>query len=100
MNCLEKVGWYYDVIQSVVVTEKSTRLKESENKITVNVLSMFSKSQIKYAFEKIFNIGVEDINILNKKGKKVFFKGKKGKKNSLKKAIITIPNAKNFDFNI
>ncbi|CAK8163244.1 Large ribosomal subunit protein uL23 [Candidatus Xenohaliotis californiensis] len=96
----EDVGWYYDVIQSIVLTEKSTRLKESENKLTINVARKFSKKQIRYAFEKIFNIKVLDLNILNIKGKSVNFKGFRGKKIDIKKAILTIPNAKNFEFNL
>ncbi len=47
-----------------VLTEKSLRLAERENKITVIVPREASKKQIKDYIEKTFNVKVEKVNTL------------------------------------
>ncbi len=53
-----------NVIIRAVVTEKTIRLAEKENKITFIVNRNSNKTEIKNAVEKIFNVKVEKVNTL------------------------------------
>ena len=67
------------VLKYPVVTEKTTRLLQRENKITFIVDRKATKKDIKEAFEKLFNVKVDKINVLiTPKGlKKAYIKLKK-----------------------
>jgi len=53
-----------NIIIRVLVTEKTIRLAEKENKITFIVNRKANKTQIKEAVEKLFNVKVEKVNTL------------------------------------
>jgi len=55
---------YENIINRVLVTEKTIRLAEKENKITLIVNRNANKTQIKEAVEKLFNVKVEKVNTL------------------------------------
>ena len=55
----------FDVIIAPIVTEKTMRLLQEENKITLKVKKDANKIEIKNAFEAIFNVHVEKINVIN-----------------------------------
>lgn len=82
-------SYYYDLIKTPIITEKSTALSE-QNKYTFEVSKFAEKSSIKVAIEKIFEVKVEKVNILNIKGKKKRFKGIWGRQSDVKKAIVTL----------
>ena len=51
--------------------EKATNLRESENKLTFVVNPKATRKEIKEAVEKLYNVKVEKINLINTiKGKK------------------------------
>ncbi len=54
----------YDIIVRFVLTEKSLRLAERENKITVIVRREATKKQIREAIEKLYNVKVVKVNTL------------------------------------
>ena len=68
---------HYDVIQSPVITEKATLASEL-NRVTFNVHRDATKPQIKAAIESLFNVKVEGVNTLVRKGKTKFFRGRRG----------------------
>ncbi len=52
------------VLRYPVVTEKTTRMIQHENKITFIVDKKATKKEIKEAFERLFNVKVEKVNVL------------------------------------
>ncbi len=54
----------HEIIIRFVLTEKSLRLAERENKITIIVRRDATKKQIKEAIEKLYNVKVEKVNTL------------------------------------
>lgn len=87
----------YDLIKKPLITEKSTILGEY-NKYTFQVAPFASKPLVKKAIESIFNVKVKSVNMLILKGKRKVFKGTKGKRSDVKKAIVTLEKDHNIDF--
>ena len=58
-----------DVLKKPVLTEKSLLLQETENKYTFDVDTKANKIEVKNAVEKMFNVKVESVNIMNVKAK-------------------------------
>ena len=86
----------YDKILSPIVTEKSTTLSE-QNKVVFKVPNNSNKLILKKNIEKIFKVNVIKINILNKKSKNKFTRGRKVKIKGYKKAIITLKKGQSID---
>jgi large subunit ribosomal protein L23 len=89
---------HYQILRKPLVTEKSMHLKESQNKIFLEVVPESNRIEIKRAVEKAFKVKVKKVNILNKKGKHVQFKRMEGKKKDWKKAIVTLHEGENVDY--
>ncbi|TCK27889.1 LSU ribosomal protein L23P [Ancylobacter aquaticus] len=87
---------HYDVIVSPVITEKATMASE-HNKVVFKVALTATKPQIKEAVEKLFDVKVERVNTLVRKGKTKFFKGRKGVQNDVKKAVVTLAEGHSID---
>ena len=87
----------FDVIRSPLVTEKSQVNLELHNKVTFKVATYATKQQIKSAVEAIFKVDVKKVNIVNLKGKVKRFRGIEGKRNDLKKAIVTLAEGQSID---
>lgn len=83
---------HYDLIKKPVITEKANILSEQNNKFTFEVLSSANKKSVKLAIEKIFEVKVDKVNIMNVKGKKRVYKGVVGIRSDRKKAIVTLSN--------
>ena len=86
----------YKIIRKPIVTEKATKLSEF-NKVVFEVASKSNKNEIKGAIEKLFSVKVKAVNIINTKGKVKRFKGVLGKRNSIKKAVITLEEGNTID---
>ena len=81
----------YDMIRNILVTEKSTLLKEA-NQYAFKVDPKASKLQIAAAIEEIYGVKVASVNIINCLGKKRRA-GRSpivGKKADWKKAVVTL----------
>ncbi len=87
---------HYDVIVSPVITEKATNLTE-QNKVVFRVAPKATKPQIKEAVEKLFDVKVTGVNTLVTKGKKKFFRGQRGQRSDVKKAIVTLAEGDSID---
>jgi large subunit ribosomal protein L23 len=79
----------YDVIIKPVVSEKSYALLD-EGRYTFEVAPEANKTEIKQAVETIFDVKVARVNTLNRKGKRKRFRFQEGKRNDLKRAIVTL----------
>ena len=86
----------YKTILKPMVTEKATRLSEF-NKVVFAVSEESNKIEIKKAVEKIFSVKVNSVNVIKVKGKTKRFKGILGKRNNLKKAIVTLEKGNTID---
>ena len=84
-----KINSLYDVLVAPLYTEKSTFLNQS-SKYVFKVSAAATKPIVKAAVEKIFNVSVVQINILNTIAKKRVFKGRSGLRSSYKKAYVTL----------
>jgi large subunit ribosomal protein L23 len=87
---------HYDIVVSPVITEKATNLTE-QNKVVFRVAPKATKPQIKEAVEKLFDVKVTAVNTLVTKGKKKIFRGLRGQRSDVKKAIGTLPEGHPID---
>ena len=87
---------HYDVIISPVVTEKSTSASE-HGKVVFRVRGDATKPAIKAAVEKLFNVKVESVNTLVRKGKTKSFRGTYGSQSDTKRAIVTLEEGHRID---
>ena len=92
---MEKLN-LYDKIIAPLVTEKSTNLSE-QNKIIFKVHPRANKKNLKKNIEKIFKVNVTKINIINKRNRIKFTRGRKVKVKGYKKAIITLKKGQSID---
>jgi large subunit ribosomal protein L23 len=87
---------HYDVIVAPVVTEKATSASE-HGKVVFRVRGDATKPAIKAAVEKLFNVKVEKVNTLVRKGKVKHFRGRAGLQSDVKKAIVTLAAGQSID---
>ena len=80
----------FDVIIAPIVTEKTMKLLQEENKITLKVKKDANKIEIKNAFEAIFNVHVEKINVINVRPQAKRVGRYTGKVSGYKKAIVKL----------
>ena len=79
-----------DVLKKPVLTEKSLALQTEENKYTFDVDLDANKTEVKIAVEKLFNVKVEKVNIMNFKPKAKRIGRYEGKTNTRRKAIVKL----------
>ncbi|HEX8165745.1 MAG TPA: 50S ribosomal protein L23 [Beijerinckiaceae bacterium] len=87
---------HYDVIVSPVITEKATMLSE-HNKVVFRVRKDATKPQIKEAVERLFDVKVVAVNTLVTKGKVKMFRGRRGQRSDVKKAVVTLAEGQSID---
>ena len=87
---------HYDVIVSPVITEKATNLSE-HNKVVFRVNPDATKPQIKEAVERLFDVKVKSVNTLVTKGKMKVFRGRRGQRSDVKKAVVTLEEGQSID---
>ncbi len=80
---------YTDIIIAPVITEKSA-MNAEKNIFTFKVAKTATKTEIKWAIEKAFNVTVVKVNTLNTKPKDKRVGKYTGKTKTYKKAIITL----------
>ena len=59
----------YSIIKKPLFTEKGSNLKESQNKILVEVAKDANKVEVRKAVEEIFKVKVEKVATINTYGK-------------------------------
>jgi len=87
---------HFDVIVSPVITEKATMASE-QNKVVFKVRKDATKPQIKAAVERLFDVKVESVNTLVRKGKTKVFRGNLGTQSDVKKAVVTLAEGHKID---
>jgi large subunit ribosomal protein L23 len=86
----------YDVIVRPVITEKATMANEN-GQVSFVVRNDATKPEIKAAVEMLFDVKVKAVNTLITKGKTKMFRGRKGRRNDIKKAIVSLADGQNID---
>ena len=79
-----------DVLKKPVLTEKSLLLQQNENKYTFDVDLTANKTEVKVAVEKMFDVKVESVNIMNVKPKTKRMGRYVGKTKKRRKAIVKL----------
>lgn len=79
----------HDIIVRPVISEKSYNLADI-GQYTFIVNKNANKSEIKIAVQNIFDVKVTNVNTINRKGKNMRTRLGKGKRNDLKRAIVTV----------
>ena len=87
---------HYDTILAPLITEKATRLSEL-NKVVFKVALDSSKDEIAAAVESLFSVKVTKVNTIVQKGKTKVFRGTRGRRNDIKKAIVTLAEGQSID---
>ncbi|BCX80533.1 large subunit ribosomal protein L23 [Methylomarinovum caldicuralii] len=78
------------VLVAPVISEKSTRLADSENCFVFKVRRDATKFQVKKAVEQLFDVEVDEVRLLNMKGKTKRFGRIMGKRPDWKKAYVRL----------
>lgn len=87
---------YLEIIKAPVITEKS-EIAKANGQYTFKVDPRATKTEIKDAIEKIFNVKVTNISTLNVKPKKRRVGRYTGLTNRTKKAIVTLAEGQTID---
>ncbi|MDP3560796.1 MAG: 50S ribosomal protein L23 [Legionellaceae bacterium] len=88
------------VLRQPHTSEKSTVLAEKHKQYTFKVLKSATKDEIKHAVEKMFNVKVNSVSVMNVKGKSKRFKQLNGKRSDWKKAFVSLHPDYDIDFTV
>lgn len=88
----------YSIIKKPMFTEKGDKLKETENKVLIEVNTDANKPEIKKAVEEIFKVKVDKVATINTEGKWKRLGKSLGKRAGKKKAIITLKKGEKLNF--
>jgi large subunit ribosomal protein L23 len=87
----------YQIIQRPLLTEKSDRLRESDNQYCFAVVPDANKLEIKHAIESLFQVKVEQVRVQNMLGKKKRMGRNEGRRASWKKAFVTLKEGESIE---
>ncbi len=87
----------YKVILAPHVSEKSTRAADQSNQIVFRVREDATKPEIKGAVEKLFEVEVETVKVINVRGKMKYGKHP-GKRPNWKKAYVRLKPGHDIEF--
>ena len=80
----------YDIIKGPVVSDKAYKLNKALGRLVIKVHPKANKSLIKEALEKLFNVEVDKIRVLIRKGKVRKVNRIPGRSKDVKIAIVTL----------
>ena len=86
------------VLLGPVVSEKSAVAGDLGNQVVFKVLRDAAKPEIKAAVEKLFDVTVEEVRVLNVKGKTKRTRHGMGKRSDWKKAYVRLAEGQDIDF--
>jgi large subunit ribosomal protein L23 len=88
----------YNIIKRPLRTEKSVADGEATNSYHFEVDLRANKIQIKKAVEKYFNVKVQDVRTIVRKGKTKRVRFRLGRTKDWKKAVVTLKEGSTIDF--
>jgi large subunit ribosomal protein L23 len=87
-----------EVIVRPLINEKSTVLKEKHNQYVFQVALKATKTDVKTAVEKFFNVKVSDVRTSINHGKKRRVGQVMGQRSNWKRAVVTLQQGQAIDF--
>jgi len=87
----------YDVLKAPVVSEKSARLQELSNQYVFEVAQHATKADVREAVEQLFSVKVDNVTVVNLKGKKKTFKFQPGRRSDRRKAYVRLAEGQSID---
>ena len=86
----------FEIIRSPLISEKATFVSQY-NYYVFKVSNDSNKYEIKQAIQNLFKVDVKSVNTLNQKGKQKRFRGKLGKRSTIKKAFVKLAEGQTID---
>ncbi len=86
----------YELLRAPVITEKAT-LASEHNQVVFRVPMDATKREIRAAVESLFKVKVKAVNTIRVKGKVKRFRGRTGKRNDYKKAMVRLAEGQSID---
>jgi len=86
------------ILLGPIVSEKSTRAADQHGQVVFRVAKNSSKPEIKRAVEKMFDVEVDGVQVLNVKGKTKSVGRRMGRRSGWKKAYVTLKPGHDIDF--
>lgn len=88
----------YQVILGPHISEKSTNVADKARQIVFKVREDASKPEIKAAVEKLFEVEVNSVKVINVRGKMKYGGKTPGKRSNWKKAYVCLKQGHDIDF--
>ena len=88
----------HQILLRPVISEKSTNAAEANRQVVFEVLENATKAEVREAVEKLFDVSVTAIQVLNVRGKIKRFGKTPGKRNNWKKAYVRLAAGDDIDF--
>src|SRR5690554_6536133 len=86
-----------DVLRAPHISEKTARLQEVSNQYVFEVSQVATKADVKEAVETLFDVKVEDVNLLTVKGKRKSFRFRAGRRGDWRKAYVKLAEGQSID---
>ncbi|CAN8138777.1 50S ribosomal protein L23 [Thiomicrorhabdus sp. 6S2-11] len=80
------------------VSEKAALMADSAEQYVFKVVPTATKTEVKAAVESLFGVKVQSVNMININGKRKVFKGRAGRRNGVRKAIVRLVAGQEIDF--
>jgi large subunit ribosomal protein L23 len=87
-----------NVIRAPHISEKTAMAGEQDNQYVFKVSVDATKPEIKAAVESVFNVNVEQVRVVNMKGKVRRSRTGLGRRNDWKKAYVSLADGQQIDF--
>ena len=88
----------HQILLRPVISEKSTNAAEAHRQVVFEVLENATKAEVREAVEKLFDVSVIAVQVLNVRGKIKRFGKTPGKRNNWKKAYVRLAVGDDIDF--
>lgn len=90
----------FKVLLGPHITEKAASATGSATQVAFKVATDASKLEVKKAVEKLFEVKVEGVRVINVKGKTRRTKTGMGKRSDWKKAYVRLAESQDIDFSV
>ncbi|WP_440997137.1 50S ribosomal protein L23 [Arhodomonas sp. SL1] len=88
----------YQVLLGPHISEKSTLIADDGRQVVFRVARDASKHEVRKAVEQLFEVAVEDVRVVNMKGKRKGFGRIRGRRPDWKKAYVALAEGQELDF--
>lgn len=88
----------YQIILRPLVTEKGTHQSTRYNTYAFMVNPLATKTQIQHAVEDLFNVRVEAVRTMTRRGKKTRFRNVEGERPTWKRALVSLHEEDRIEF--